>query len=605
MPPTAIAASPTTLAEALKIVSGNPLASTADTCRVALVCGFTPLHLQTFFCAALRRRFPAHHIEISTGLYEDIAGTLRSSALDRFDAVTLVLEWADLDPRLGLRRCGGWSPRALPGVIDTARTQLAQLEHLITETTGRSPVVLGLPTLPLPPAFPTADWQTSTYESQLRASVASFAERVSSNPRVRLVSDQKLSAVSPVSGRLDVKSLWMFGFPYRTQHAACLAGLLAEAVQNRSPKKGLITDLDNTLWGGVVGDDGVGNLTWDLDHKTHAHALYQQLLSSLADEGVLVAVASKNDPALVDEAFTRRDLLLPKEQVFPIDVSWASKAQAVDRVLKAWNVHAESVMFIDDSAIELAEVKSAHPAIECVQFPSDPAAVYELLRRLRDEFGRATVTKEDEIRLASLRQQQAAIGPHGAADGYSETLLKELDAELSLAFSADAGNARALELVNKTNQFNLNGRRYTGRTWAEYLSDPAAFLLTAGYRDRFGALGTVAVVAGRADQRDVSVDVWVMSCRAFARRIEHQCLKALFDRSGADRVRLAYADTGRNGPFRLFLEGVQNGDGVHRVESDSTLNIARTDFEAACPRLYHNVLVTDGVENERCAHTSG
>jgi FkbH-like protein len=369
-------------------------------------------------------------------------------------------------------------------------------------------------------------------------------------------------------------------------------------VHNRPPRKGLITDLDNTLWGGVLGDDGVQNITWDLDHHTQSHALYQQLLGSLSEAGVLVAIASKNDAKLVDEALTRQDLLLSTQHVFPIDVSWGSKAEAVARVLKAWNVHADSVLFVDDSATELAEVQAAHPAIACLQFPSEPAAVQEFLRRVRDEFGRDRITDEDALRTESVRRQHAVVDAITDSDGYSERLLETSEAQIALVFSRDVGDARALELVNKTNQFNLNGRRYTARTWAEYLSDPKAFLMTATYTDRFGALGKIAVLAGRADHDALQVDVWVMSCRAFARRIEHQCLKALFDRWRIPVVRLAYAETDRNGPFQRFLGGV-----LKPAPGGALVTLA--DFEAACPRLYHTVVVTDGVEDERCAHTSG
>jgi len=598
-PTTDSAKPPMTLAQALRLVSENPPQSASDTFQVALVCGFTPLHLQTFLTASLRRRMPAHHVTVSTGMYEDIAGTLRTAAAQRLDAIVLVIEWADLDPRLGFRRSGGWSPRSLPNIIEQVRMQLAHVEQLVAEAAVRSPLVLLLPTLPLPPLFPTAEWQSSSFEAQLRASIASFAERVSSNPRVRLVNDQKVNAVAPASARLDMKALLAFGFPYQTPFAAHVAGILAEAVENRAPKKGLITDLDDTLWGGIVGDDGAAGVSWDLEHHTQGHALYQQLLDSLAEAGVLVGVASKNDPAVVDEAFARPDLLLSKARVFPIAVSWASKAQAVGRVLKAWNVHAESVVFVDDSATEIAEVQAAHPAMECVLFSAEPAAVFDLLRKLRDEFGRRTITSEDEIRLESLRQQ-SAIDPGVAAEsaGYSETLLASSQATLSLVFSQDADDARALELVNKTNQFNLNGKRFTSRAWADYLSDPSAFLLSAVYTDRFGALGKIAVLAGRVNGDHAHIDTWVMSCRAFARRVEHQCLKALFERWPISTIRLDYVDTTRNGPLGRFLDDVAK-------RSDAGMVVTKSDFEAACPPLYHTVLVTDGVEHERCARTTG
>jgi FkbH-like protein len=115
---------------------------------------------------------------------------------------------------------------------------------------------------------------------------------------------------------------------------------------------------------------------------------------------------------------------------------------------------------------------------------------------------------------------------------------------------------RALELVNKTNQFNLNGKRYTEAAWQNYLRDPASFLLIASYTDKFGPLGKIAVLAGRQDGHALDIDAWVMSCRAFSRRIEFTCLEELFAKFGANEIKLDYVKTGRNGPLREFLERV-------------------------------------------------
>src|SRR6185295_4898361 len=104
----------------------------------------------------------------------------------------------------------------------------------------------------------------------------------------------------PLATRLDVKSYVATGFPYRVVHASVLADLLARLLQPPVPKKGIITDLDNTLWLGILGEDGPGGVSWDLDHKSHMHGLYQQLLHSLAEAGTLIAAASKADPSVVE-----------------------------------------------------------------------------------------------------------------------------------------------------------------------------------------------------------------------------------------------------------------------------------------------------------------
>src|SRR5208283_1540230 len=137
-----------------------------------------------------------------------------------------------------------------------------------------------------------------------------------------------------------------------------------------------------------------------LTRHAHLHGLYQKLLASLAESGTLIAVASKNDPAVVQTALERQDLLLRPGQVFPIEVHWNAKSGSVGRILETWNIAADSVIFVDDSPMELAEVAAAHPGIECVLFPkNDYAAGLTMLRHLRDRCGKERVSKDDALRL--------------------------------------------------------------------------------------------------------------------------------------------------------------------------------------------------------------
>ena len=135
--------------------------------------------------------------------------------------------------------------------------------------------------------------------------------------------------------------------------------------------------------------------------------------------------------------------------------------------------------------------------------------------------------------MESLRAS-AAIAEASKGEGYTpERFLQEAGGKLSISFIKEPLDARALELINKTNQFNLNGKRHTEASWHQYLSDPDVFLMLASYEDKFGPLGKIAVMAGRAENGELAIDHWVMSCRAFSRRIEHGCLQRVFEKFGA------------------------------------------------------------------------
>jgi FkbH-like protein len=362
----------------------------------------------------------------------------------------------------------------------------------------------------------------------------------------------------------------MNGFPYSFSHADALAAGLVRIVLPLAPKKGLITDLDDTLWSGILGDDGLEGVSWDVDHKTGFHGLYQQLLNVLADAGILLGVASKNDAGLVGKALGRRDLVVESRHLFPIETRWGPKPESVERILEAWNVGPDSVVFVDDSRLELAQVKAAFPTMECLEFRRDDP---RFLSELRDHFGKREIRQEDKLRVASLRDGQAV---RQAADGASlDALLAGAQARVTFRWGKQPPDPRALELINKTNQFNLNGVRYTQADWNAYLSDPATHLVVVEYQDRFGRLGKIAALAGRERDKSFDVDVWVMSCRAFSRRIEHQCVKVLLSRW--ESLYLRCERTERNAPMLDFLSEAASGCQA----------IQRADVSRWCPPLFH------------------
>ena len=571
------------LIDALEILK-QPTSQSDAPFRAFLACGFTPLHIRTFLAAHLRQRMPQRKIEVQTGLFGDLTGNIERLDASGHDAVVAIIEWQDLDPRLGVRNLGGWRAETLPDVLESVQSALERLQHALKQAATSRPICISTPTLPLPPLFTDPTHQAGSTELQLRNLVASFAASISTERFVRVLSSQVIDERSPASARLDIQSDLLSGFPYHLAHASTLANLLAVLIHNAAPKKGLITDLDDTLWAGILGEVGVEGISWHLDQRTQIHGLYQQFLGSLASAGVLIGAASKNDPALVEQAFERKDLALSKENIFPIEAHWSQKSESVRRILKTWNIGADAVVFIDDNAMELGEVNAAFPEMECLLFTrNDPKAVWDLLKRLRDLFGKSGVSHEDALRLQSIR---AAGVLRDSMNGHGPSLddfLQSANGSIEFDFDKQSRDARALELINKTNQFNLNGRCLTEISWRAYLNDPDSFLMTVSYDDKYGPLGKIAVLLGKAQGRSLQIDFWVMSCRAFSRRIEHQCLNQLFERFGCESISFSFESTPRNGPLQEFFSGLLSGP----VEPGFSLS--RACFVEKCPRLFHRV----------------
>jgi FkbH-like protein len=224
--------------------------------------------------------------------------------------------------------------------------------------------------------------------------------------------------------------------------------------------------------------------------------------------------------------------------------------------------------------MELAEVRAAFPELECLLFPKhDSKACIEMLDQIRDMFGKQVVTEEDTIRAASLRSQAAL----------PKDFLEDAEAEITFSTVKDTTDSRPLELINKTNQFNLNGRRYTESEWLNYLRNPKSQLLLAAYKDKYGQLGKIAVLGGRSENSAFSVDFWVMSCRAFSRRIEHQCLRHLFKKFGIGQISFDFAPTPRNTPMQEFATELLG------ATPDGPFVVPQADFEEKCPPLFHSI----------------
>ena len=163
--------------------------------------------------------------------------------------------------------------------------------------------------------------------------------------------------------------------------------------------------------------------------------------------------------------------------------------------------------------------------------------------------------------------------------------------EIQVQLGAESGgDPRELELVNKTNQFNLNGIRFGEADWRTRLAEPGAILASVTYRDKFGPLGKIAVLQGRQEGPVLRIGVWVMSCRAFSRRIEHYCLKSLFERFGSRELFFEFAPTSKNGPLQDFFAQFLGG------RPAAAFALSRERFQSACPPLFHRATSWEKVQ---------
>jgi FkbH-like protein len=542
-----------------------------------LACGFTPLHLQTFLAAHVQIAEPESRTSVMTGLYGDLIGNV-SRTPPGVRAVA-VIEWSDLDPRLGYRNLAAWNSSNSDDILASLPSRLDVLAEHIEKASHHSPFTVVLPSVPMAPISHAPHWMADRLSLGARRLLADFADRLMEPDRVRILNSD---ALARFDGEVfQLRSELENGFPYSLAYADFLAQTISLSVVGLRPKKALITDLDNTLWAGIIGEDGCAGVQWTMEGGAQIHGLYQLVLASLAEAGVLIGIASKNDPSVVEDALSRLPLAVTSEQMFPRVVNWDRKSLAVGSILRAWNIGPQDVVFVDDSANELEEVERAFPQMTCLQFKgADVSYSLDLLLQLRTLFGKARLREEDALRAASLRVAGQIESEKGSAPS-EDAFLAGLRSRLMMSVETDFVEGRALELVNKTNQFNLNGRRFDLPAWQRLQQHPGRFLVTADYLDKHGSLGKISVLTGVLSGDTFRIDSWVLSCRAFSRRIEHAMLDFLFRRFELRAIDLEYVTTPRNGPILDFIRQLL-GD-----FSEGTVRIERDRWREKCLPLFH------------------
>src|ERR1700690_4311218 len=218
------------LSDALQIIR-KAASDPGEELAIFLVCGFTPLHFQTMLTAELQLLYPDRRIMIEIGVFGDLIGNLKRFAKSQATTAVVILEWQDLDPRLGVRSLGSWLPDALPDIVGTLNSRATIIESMIEKECKDARLSVSLPTLPLPPVFFTRPGQTSALESELRLRLASMGAKLDSLPHVTILNQQHVDLQSPLAQRLDIDSEVRSGFPYRMAHASVLAEGLSQLIR--------------------------------------------------------------------------------------------------------------------------------------------------------------------------------------------------------------------------------------------------------------------------------------------------------------------------------------------------------------------------------------
>jgi FkbH-like protein len=335
-----------------------------------------------------------------------------------------------------------------------------------------------------------------------------------------------------------------------------VARLLA-ARQGRSYKC-LVLDLDNTLWGGVIGDDGMdGVVIGQGSPLGEGFIAVQEYAKELARRGVILAVCSKNDDANAREPFEKHpEMVLRLHDIACFRANWDDKAANIRAIAAELNIGLDSLVFLDDNPFERDFVREQLPMVAVPEVSEDPAEVPRLLADA-GYFESLAITDEDRERTAQYQENRARAQLRAGASDI-ETYLRGLEMRMLWRRFDTLGLQRIVQLINKTNQFNLTTRRHTEEDVTAIMADPASFGLQLRLLDRFGDNGIIAIVIGRMTSPGViTIDTWLMSCRVLGRGVEPTTLNLVAAQAkalGATRLVGEYIPTKKNGMVRDHYE---------------------------------------------------
>ncbi|MDB4933807.1 MAG: FkbH like protein [Labilithrix sp.] len=378
-----------------------------------------------------------------------------------------------------------------------------------------------------------------------------FARSASADRRLLIQDVSSIAAGIGLSRWFDWERWYSYKILTTPEGSYALADSLASlvgAILGRS-KKCLILDLDNTLWGGVIGDDGVDKLHIGKETAlAEAYTAFQQYCLSLRARGVLLAVCSKNDHAIATTGFEHPDSVLKMEHFSAFKANWNPKHENIRQIAEELSLGIDSFVFVDDNPAERAIVQGQLPMVVVPDVGSDVARYAGIIQAGR-YFEMATVSKEDLGRAEAYAANAARTAVQAKFENYGDYLD-------SLQMTAEIGAfkpvylERITQLINKTNQFNLTTRRYTFAEIEQIANDPSYVSIYGRLTDTFGDNGLISVIIGHHVGDAIEIDLWIMSCRVLKRDMELAMLDMFVEgarSAGASVLRGRYIRTPKNG----------------------------------------------------------
>ncbi len=333
--------------------------------------------------------------------------------------------------------------------------------------------------------------------------------------------------------------------PFLADHIARILGSI-----RGKQRKVLVLDLDNTVWGGIIGDDGMTGIKLAQgDAVGEAHLQVQNYAKALKSRGIVLAVCSKNTDSIAREPFRDHpDMILKEDDIAVFQANWIDKASNLEAIAEALSLGLDSFVFLDDNPAERSQVRQALPMVAVPEVSKDPSE-YATMLMLAGYFEATNFVLEDAARAEQYRMNAKRAELQKSARSLDD-YIASLEMDMDINDFDDVGLARITQLINKTNQFNLTTRRYTDAQVKGFKEDENVHGFQIRLKDKFGDNGMISVVIAKEDGKVWDLDTWLMSCRVLGRGVEKAVLDSIAEAAkvkGAETLTATYIPTDRNG----------------------------------------------------------
>lgn len=375
--------------------------------------------------------------------------------------------------------------------------------------------------------------------------------------------------------------MWYFGsIPFSMTGEKALAAecLRCHKGAKGQRKKCLVLDLDNTLWGGVIGEDGTEGIILGANREGSAYRDFQARIKDLKNQGVMLAIVSKNNEEdALAPIRNHPEMQLRENDFVAIKANWLPKAENMAALANELNIGLDSFVFIDDNPVERESVRMQYPEVEIPEFPEDPSKLENFMRNVAAQFFPVLKTTVEDLQKAEQYQAEKRRESEKVKFGNLEDYLASLNMRLVIRDLDEESRSRASQLTQKTNQFNLTTRRYTESEIAEMAASPNWRIWIGELDDRFGNYGKIILCIANINGDTAVIDTFLMSCRVMGRNVENAFLDYVESQLkvlGVKEIGAEYRRTAKNSMTEKFwnnmgyIETGSNADGRQYIKKE-------------------------------------